>query len=103
LTPIIKGGSFMLAQSKAVASIEAIHSQLANCLRGIAVGRARDDANASELAEATHLLEALPLSTGEFAVASNRLSNARRYLDAGERGAAHYEVQLLMRGMVHAG
>jgi hypothetical protein len=93
----------MRAQSKSVVSIEAICSELANCLRGIAVGRARDDANIQALAEAAHLLEALPLSTGEFAVASNRLGNARRYLDAGERGAAQYEVQLLIRGVAHAG
>ena len=67
------------------------------------MGTARDEANLNELADATHLLEALPLSTSEFAVACNRLSNARRYLDSGERGAARSEVQLLMRSMAQAG
>ena len=47
----------------------------------------RDQAHLDELAEATHLLEALPLSTVEFVVASIRLNNARRYLDSGEHGA----------------
>lgn len=84
---------------RTVGSLDAIRSQLADCLRGITVGKVRDEESLNELAEAAQLLEALPLGTGDFVVACNRLNNARRYLDWGERGAAHYEVQLLIRSM----
>jgi hypothetical protein len=40
-------------------------------------------------------LEALPLATEETAVMQNRLANAQGYLEAGERGAASYELRLL--------
>ena len=36
-------------------------------------------------------LEVLPLPTEEFALAANRLHNARSYTAAGELGAAHFE------------
>jgi hypothetical protein len=45
------------------------------------------------------VLEALPLTTAEFATARNRLENARSYLEAGERGAARYELRLLRRSL----
>ena len=45
------------------------------------------------------LLESLPLSTHEFAVAASRLVNARRYVVADERGAAAYELKLLIGGL----
>ena len=89
----------MHTRSRIAVSIEAIRCQLGDCLRGIVVGKCRDEANLNDLADAARLLEALPMGSSEFAVASNRLSNARRYLDSGERGAAHYEIQLLMRSM----
>ncbi len=41
------------------------------------------------------LLRSLPLTSGEFGVGINRIDNARRYVRAGEYGAARYEVQLL--------
>jgi hypothetical protein len=44
---------------------------------------------------ARRALEALPLATEEAAVMRNRLANARSYLEAGERGAASYELRLL--------
>ena len=44
-------------------------------------------------------LEALPLSTEEFATARNRLGNARSYADAGEYGAARFELRLLARSL----
>ena len=49
--------------------------------------------------EAHEALEALPLTTAEFATAQNRLNNARSYLEAGERGAALYELRLLLRSL----
>jgi hypothetical protein len=44
-------------------------------------------------------LEALPLGTGDFGTASNRLANARAYLETGEWGAACFELRLLLRGL----
>jgi hypothetical protein len=41
------------------------------------------------------LLDSLPLATGEYGTASNRLRNAHRYLVSQERGAARYELKLL--------
>ena len=40
-------------------------------------------------------VDALPLATGEAATARNRLSNARTYSEAGEPGAACYELRML--------
>ena len=39
------------------------------------------------------------LTTAAFATAPNRLENARSYLEAGERGAARYELRLLRRSL----
>jgi hypothetical protein len=61
-------------------SLEALHKQ--NSVNG-------------EFGEIGDLLRSLPLATEQFALASRRLANARRYLTAGERGAAVYELRLL--------
>jgi hypothetical protein len=45
------------------------------------------------------LLEALPFDTTDFGLASNRLANARHYLESGEYGAARYELRLLRRSL----
>jgi hypothetical protein len=44
-------------------------------------------------------LEALPLASGEFSLAVNRLANARQYLESGEYGAARFELRLLRRSL----
>ena len=49
--------------------------------------------------EARLVLESLPLTTEEFATAINRLENARRYLQAGEHGAASSELRLMVRSL----
>lgn len=41
------------------------------------------------------LLDSLPLPTGEYGTATNRLRNAHRYLVSQEHGAATFELQLL--------
>jgi hypothetical protein len=41
------------------------------------------------------LLETLPLSTDEFGLACNRLTNTKRYLQANELGAAGWELRAL--------
>jgi hypothetical protein len=58
-----------------------------------------EESNADGFNEALMLLESLPLASGPFAVAVNRLNSARRYLAAGERGAARYELRLLVGGL----
>lgn len=54
---------------------------------GIDVSRALQDFHG--------VLESLPLSTGEFGLASNRLNNAGKYIASAESGAARYELRLL--------
>jgi len=51
--------------------------------------------NGDGIAELKQLLEALPFSTAEFGLATNRLRNANRYLQSQERGAARYELKML--------
>jgi hypothetical protein len=45
------------------------------------------------------ILAALPLASEEFCVAGNRLANAQHYVQAGEPGAARFELRLLLRGL----
>jgi hypothetical protein len=52
---------------------------------------------ADQVGEAAQALETLPLASGEYAVARNRLSNAAGYIDQDEWGAARYEVDLVLR------
>jgi hypothetical protein len=70
-------------------------SELATLLAEVAEG----NASAAEFDEARAALEALPLNVEEAAIARNRLSNARNYAEAGERGAACYELRLLARSL----
>jgi hypothetical protein len=49
-----------------------------------------------QVLECRQLLECLPLSTGEFGLAVLRLQNAHRCLASDERGAAHFELRLLV-------
>ena len=54
------------------------------------------DDPSDDLPEVCQLLESLPMATGEFGVAVNRLKNARRYLQSRERGAARWELASLL-------
>jgi RNA polymerase sigma-70 factor (ECF subfamily) len=58
-----------------------------------------DTATLQRLLAALEGLAWLPLSTAEFALAVNRLDNARHYLPASEQGAAGYELGLLIRSL----
>ncbi len=49
-----------------------------------------------DLMEARHLLESLPLTTSDFAVAANRVRNSLRFLVSDEPGAALWEVRTLL-------
>lgn len=44
-------------------------------------------------------LRMAPLATAEYALAVQRLANAREYAARGEKGAAQYEMKLLTRGI----
>jgi len=60
-----------------------------------------NDDNVGETADLQRVMEALPLSTDEFGLATNRLRNASRYLRSHERGAARYELKMLARSLDH--
>jgi hypothetical protein len=45
------------------------------------------------------LLKTVPLSTDEYGLATQRLKNAWQYAIQGERGAARYELALLVRNL----
>ena len=77
---------------QAVRKVESLLAQLDQ-----AAGSNGDKGN--EIAERQRLLEALPLSTEEFGLATNRLRNASRYLRSQERGAARYELKMLARSL----
>ena len=49
-----------------------------------------------DLMEARHLLESLPLTTSDFAIAANRIRNSLRFLISDEPGAALWEVRTLL-------
>ena len=48
-----------------------------------------------QLSEVRALLEALPLSSGDFSRVLNNLKNAERYLQSNEHGAAAWELRML--------
>jgi hypothetical protein len=86
-----------MAQRLSVAITEALRAhccQVLDRLLGQAAGNS-DPVTGFPLAR--QALEALPLTTAEFGLAVNRLANAERYLQAGERGAACFELNLLRR------
>jgi hypothetical protein len=76
-------------------TLEQIHSQANACLDTLIKQVSSDAPPADSWNRAHKALEALPLTTEEAAVMRNRLANARNYLEAGERGAARYELRLL--------
>jgi hypothetical protein len=76
-------------------TLEQIHSHATACLETLIERVSSDTPPADSWDVARKALEALPLATEEAATARNRLSNARSYLEAGERGAASYELRLL--------
>jgi hypothetical protein len=53
----------------------------------------------TEFTEARVGLECLPLTRDEFATATNRLASARSYVIRGERGAARFELRMLLHSL----
>lgn len=70
-----------------------------NCLDKLAAQVRGGKADAGDFHRARAALAWLPLSTSEFALATKRLGNARRYLLIGEPGAASYELRLLIQSL----
>ena len=53
--------------------------------------------------EVGQLLESLPMASGEFGLAKNRLKNARRYMQSRERGGARWELAALLDSLRREG
>jgi hypothetical protein len=51
------------------------------------------------LGQCLFVLDALAVTTTEYALLRNRLCNARRYSMQAERGAARFELRLLLRSL----
>jgi hypothetical protein len=51
----------------------------------------------TEMENLAGLLETLPLASSEFGLACTRLSNAQRYIDSAEHGAARWELNAMVR------
>jgi hypothetical protein len=79
------------------ANLTEMYARAVACLEGLIAQVASHTPSASDFGKARTTLEALPLDTEEAATARNRLDNARSYSEAGERGAARYELRLLAR------
>ena len=52
-----------------------------------------------QLGSLRQLLEQVLIGQADFGLATNRISNAMRYLNSGERGAAQYEIRLLINDL----
>ena len=76
-------------------TLEQIYSHATACLDALIDQASSGTPPAESWDVARKALEALPLATEEAAVMRNRLANAQSYLEAGERGAARYELRLL--------
>lgn len=80
-------------------TLEQIHSDLTARLEALGDQPSGSAPRADGWDVARAALDALPLTTGEAGVMRNRLANAQNYLQAGERGAARYELRLLAHGL----
>ncbi len=79
------------------AKLTEIYAHAVACLEHLIAEVASHTPSASDFGKARRALEALPLNTEEAATARNCLNNVRSYSEAGERGAARYELRLLAR------
>jgi hypothetical protein len=79
-----------------VPSIEETRQIVVGRLRSLMKTMSRKFRIDEEFENLQALIESLPLASGEFGVASNRLRNAQRYLRSDEIGASLYELRLLL-------
>ncbi len=80
---------------KPVSTLDIQQLAVGNVVRLIRRLESGDDPS-DDLPEVRQLLESLPMATGEFGLASNRLKNARRYLQSREPGGARWELAALL-------
>lgn len=73
-----------------------IHQLAIRNLGGLIRRLESGDDPSDDLPEVRQLLESLPMATGEFGLAANRLKNARRYLQSREPGGARWELAALL-------
>src|SRR5260370_23157802 len=90
-----------LTDTSTPATVEEIRRLATGRLQSLMRNLSNSDRTANELYRLRTMVESLPLSSGEFCVAMNRLRNAQRYLTGNEIGAARYELRLLL-GSLHA-
>jgi predicted Zn-dependent peptidase len=88
-------------QQSSMGTLEQIRDRVFTCLTQLIEQVLNAGRPIAEFQEAQEALETLPLTRAEFATAQNRLLNARSYLEAGEPGAALYELRLLWRSLDH--
>jgi hypothetical protein len=79
-------------------TLPAIREELSHCLQR-ACELAGCPAAIDALDRCLFLLDALALTTMEYAVFRNRLRNAQRYSMQAEWGAARFEMRLLLRSL----
>jgi hypothetical protein len=83
-------------ETSAPSTIDEIRSLAAGRLKSLVRNLSNLGRTANELHKLRTMIESLPLTSGEFCVAVNRLRNAQRYLCSDEIGAASYELRLLL-------
>ena len=76
-------------------SQDVYHLAVGNLVRLIRRLESGDDPS-DDFPEVLQLLESLPMATDEFGLATNRLKNARRYLQSREPGGARWELAALL-------
>ena len=77
-------------------STQEVHQRaIGNLVRLIRKLESGDDPS-DDFPEVYQLLESLPMATGEFGLANNRLKNAKRYLQSREPGGARWELAALL-------
>ena len=83
------------AEQNHAVSIDETRKLATGRLRSLMQRLSNKERAADELDNLRTLIESLPLASGDFGVAMNRLRNAQRYLRSDEIGAARYELRLL--------
>lgn len=95
----------MRIQTNTRVTIDSVYKPVLATLSRLVRKLTNEDAASAEVGQLQTLLETLPLSSDEFGIACNRLSNAQRYLQSNEAGAAHWELNALanqLRGRANA-
>jgi hypothetical protein len=87
--------STMIGRPRHQKSVEQIRQNAVERLRSVMRILRYKASAVNELDTLQKLLESLPMASGEFSTAMNRLRNSQRYLCSEEIGAALYELRLL--------